>query len=49
MTPDYLLGIFHWRDHADDLDGPQSHASLKMLLWGCQRWMELNPTAVRNG
>jgi hypothetical protein len=21
MPPDYLLGIFHWRDHAGDLDG----------------------------
>lgn len=46
MPPDYLLGIFHWRDHPGDLDGPQSRASLKMLLWGCQRWMELNPTAA---
>ena len=45
MTPDYLLGIFHWRDHAGDLDGPQSRASLKMLLWACDRWLELNPTA----
>jgi hypothetical protein len=46
MTPDYLLGIFHWRDYAGDLDGPQSRASLKMLLWGCERWLELNPTAT---
>lgn len=46
MTPDYLLGIFQWRDYAGDLDGPQSRASLKMLLWGCERWLELNPNAT---
>lgn len=46
MTTDYLRGIFHWRDYAGDLDGPQSRASLKMLLWGCERWLELNPNAT---
>jgi hypothetical protein len=46
MPTDYLLGIFHWRDHAGDLDGPQSRANFKMLLWGCERWLELNPDAA---
>jgi hypothetical protein len=46
MTPNYLLAIFHWRDHAGDLDDPQARASMESLLWGCQRWLELNPTAL---
>ena len=46
MTPNYLLAVFHWRDHAGDLDGPHSAASLRTLLYGCDKWLELNPTAV---
>lgn len=46
MTPNYLLAIFHWRDHAGDLDGSHSPAGLSTLLYGCEKWLELNPTAV---
>ena len=46
MAPNYLLGIFHWRDHAGDLDGPHPPANISTLLYGCERWLELNPTAV---
>lgn len=47
MTTDYLLGIFNWRDHAGDLDGPQhSIAGFRTLLWGCERWMESQPDAA---
>lgn len=46
MIPNYLLAIFHWRDHAGDLDDPHPPASLGTLLYGCERWLELNPTAL---
>ena len=45
MATDYLLGIFHWRDHAGDLEDPHPSANLRTLLWGCDRWLELNPMA----
>lgn len=45
MPPDYLLAIFHWRDRAGDLDDQHPRASLQTLLFGCERWLELNPTA----
>jgi hypothetical protein len=47
MATNYLLGIFHWRDHAGDLDGPQhAAAGVRTLLWGCQRWLDTNPDAA---
>jgi hypothetical protein len=46
MVTDHLLGILQWRDHAGDLDGAQSRASLKMLLYGCERWLEINLDAT---
>ena len=46
MTTDYLLSIFQWRDHAGDLDGPQSRASVETLLWGCERWLALHPESL---
>lgn len=46
MTPNYLLAIFHWRDHAGDLDDPQSSGSLSTLLYGCERWLEHNAAAI---
>lgn len=46
MAPNYLLAIFHWRDHAGDLDDPQSSGSLSTLLYGCERWLELNEAAL---
>lgn len=46
MATDYLTGIFHWRDHAGDLDDSLSPASLKTLLWGCERWLEANVAEV---
>ena len=46
MTPNYLLAVFHWRDHAGDLNGPRSAASLRTLLYACDKWLELNPTAL---
>ena len=46
MPPNYLVGIFHWRDHAGDLDDHHPTASLQTLLFGCERWLESNPTAL---
>lgn len=46
MDKNYLLGIFHWRDLAGDLDDPQhSAAGFRTLLWGCERWLEKHPEA----
>jgi hypothetical protein len=47
MAINYLLGIFHWRDHAGDLDGPQhTPANCRTLLWGCERWLQNHPDAA---
>ena len=46
MSPNYLVGIFQWRDHAGDLDHGQATASLRTLLFGCERWVEDNPAAL---
>ena len=46
MLDNYLLGFFHWRDHAGDLDDFHPPASLRNLLWGCERWLELHPDAL---
>lgn len=43
MPPNYLSGIFYWRDHAGDLDGTHSNAGLRSILWACERWQEANP------
>jgi hypothetical protein len=46
MTPDYLTAIFHWRNHAGDLDDPQAPESLGTLLYGCERWLEINAISI---
>lgn len=46
MAPNYLLAIFHWRDQAGNLDGPHPPASLRTLLYGCDKWLELNTTPL---
>ena len=46
MAPNYLLAIFHWRNHAGDLDDQQSSGSLSTLLYGCERWLELNVGSI---
>lgn len=48
MTTNYLVGIFHWRDHAGTLDGTQSEPGIRTLLWGCDRWLEQHPTAAES-
>lgn len=46
MLHNYLLAIFHWRDHAGALDGSHPHSGLRTVLWACERWLEANPTSL---
>jgi len=48
MTTHYLVGIFHWRDHAGTLDGSQTEANIRTLLWGCDRWLEQHPNLAES-
>jgi hypothetical protein len=46
MTTNYPLALFHWRRHADPLDGSHPRSTIKTLLWACEQWQEKNHDAL---